>query len=276
MITFAQPIRNSKQPLTMDQIRSAAPSAFATEKYHERSERYAYIPTAAVIEHLMSNGFNVFAAGQSRTKIEDKREHTKHMIRLRANQTALAVGDIFPEIVLINSHDGSTAYNVMAGLFRLICSNGAVVADSMLASTHIKHTGKVLDEVASGAVSIVEHMPKVVDAVARWKSIKLSQDAQTAFAQAAHTVRFANAEGYTNTPIKPQQLLKPRRPEDNADDLWTVFNRVQENSLKGGLLAYNHETRRNVRTREINGIDQDVKLNRALWTLTERMAELAG
>lgn len=107
--TPGTPIR-SRNPLTLDQIRQAVPSAFATEAYHDRSSRYAYIPTANVVEKMMRAGFQPFAASQSRTAIEDKREHTKHMIRFRATNAVLAVGDSFPEIVLINSHDGTSAY----------------------------------------------------------------------------------------------------------------------------------------------------------------------
>jgi len=75
------------------------------------------------------------------------------------------------------------------------------------------------------------------------------------------------------------QLLAPRRSEDNGNDLWRTFNRIQENALRGGMKARNATDEmgrrgRRVSTREVKGIDQDVKLNRALWQLAERMAEL--
>ncbi len=106
-----RPIRNTRTPLTMDMIRAAAPSAFAADRYHGTSERYSYIPTVDVIEGMMKAGFQPFAASQSRTSIEDKREHTKHMIRFRTPDLAVTtVGDVFPEVVLVNSHDGTSAY----------------------------------------------------------------------------------------------------------------------------------------------------------------------
>lgn len=277
MNTFAQPIRNSKTPLSMDQIRKAAPSAFATAPHASRSSRYAFIPTVAVIEHLLQSGLQVFAASQSRSRIEGKSEFTKHMIRFRADNQALTVGDTFPEVVLINGHDGSTLYKLLGGIFKLICSNGAIVADSMIAETRIQHSGKVLDQVASGSIEIVKQMPKVIDAVQRWKEIQLSAAEQQIFAEAAHIVRFADSTGKTDTPIKPAQLLTPRRSEDRADDLLTVFNRVQENMLKGGLSARSSDPTTHFRrttTRDVKGIDQDVRLNRAVWTLAENMAAL--
>ena len=66
------------------------------------------------------------------------------------------------------------------------------------------------------------------------------------------------------------QLLRARRSEDRSSDLWTTFNRVQENTIKGGLSGRNKQGRRTT-TRAVNGIDQDVKLNRALWVLAQAL-----
>jgi hypothetical protein len=272
---FNLPIRNNHSPLTLDQIRRAAPSAFATEPYHDRSSRYAFIPTIAVVEGLRQYGFQPFAATQSVARNAAKQNYTKHMIRFRpANAAAITTGQRFPEVVLINSHDGSSRYKLMAGIFELICSNGLVIADSLIGSINVMHTGNIVEEVASGSVQIVQHMPKAIDAVARWQQIQLSQAEQSALAEAAHVVRFADAEGKVATPIAPAQLLAPRRYADNGADLWSTFNRVQENVIRGGVTA--HSAGRRTTTRAIKGIDQDVKLNRALWTLAEKMAAIKG
>jgi Domain of unknown function (DUF932) len=108
----------------------------------------------------------------------------------------------------------------------------------------------------------------------------LTNGEQDAFAQAAHAVRFADSEGKVTTPIMPAQLLEPRRREDVGNDLWRTFNRVQENVIAGGLSAIQRDASgrrvRRVSTRRINGIDQDVRLNRALWQLAAKLAELKG
>lgn len=270
-------IRQNRVPLTIDQIRKAAPSAFATGAHHSRSDRYTYLPTAAVIENMLANGFQAFAAQQSRTRIADKQEFTKHMIRFRmpnAETSLMKVGDVFPEIALINSHDGSSAYKLMAAFFRLACSNGLIVADSRIASISVRHSGNIVEEVAAGSVQIVRDMPQTIDAIERWKQIQLTAPEQKIIAQAAHTVRFADAEGHVNTPIRPDQLLHTRRQADNGNDLWTVFNKVQENVINGGASAVNPTTFRRTTARKVNGIDQDVRLNKALWTMAEQMAAL--
>ena len=78
--------------------------------------------------------------------------------------------------------------------------------------------------------------------------------------------------------VTPESLLQPRRYADQKDsDLFTVFNVIQENLIKGGIRGYRlnkygYTTR--TKTREVKAIDQNVKLNRALWTLTEKMMEM--
>lgn len=274
--TFGIPtrIRGSRNPITLDDIQRVAPSAFAVEPYQGMSSRYSYIPTSDVIRGMMAAGFQPFAAQQSRTAIEDRKAYTKHLIRFRHPDTAITVGGIHPEIVLINSHDGSSAYKLMAGLFRLVCGNGMIVADSMIESVSLRHSGNVIQEAAERSLGLISRMPETMDTVARWRGMLLTSGEKEAYATAAHAVRFADSDGVVDTPITPVQLLKARRVDDSGNDLWTVFNRVQENTLKGGLHGWKPGADRRTTTREVKGIDQDVRLNRALWTLTETMARL--
>ena len=116
------PALRSDYPLSDDQIRRVAPSIFADAPHQSRSERYAYIPTAAVLTELRKEGFQPFMVTQTRVRDEGKREHTKHMLRLRhASQINGAEAN---EIVLLNSHDGTSSYQMLAGQFRFVCSNG--------------------------------------------------------------------------------------------------------------------------------------------------------
>jgi len=261
--------------LTLDAVRAIAPSAFATTAHESRSDRYTYIPTSTVIEAMMREGFQPFKAAQGNSRIEGKREYTKHMIRFR-HQSAIEVkvGDSVPEVVLINSHDGTSAYKLIAGIFRLVCSNGLVVAESTTGSLNIAHKGDVVANVIEGSFQIVDESRKALGVTENWSRLQLTSGEQQAFAEAAHVVRFADSEGKVETPITAAQLLRPRRSEDTNSDLWRTFNRVQENVVRGGIHGYDSTARRRVSTREVKGIDQDVKLNRALWTLAERMAEL--
>lgn len=276
---YGTAINRQQVPLTLDQLQRMAPSAFATQPHESRSNRYTYIPTAQIIEAMTKEGFQPFKATQSLCRVPGKENFTKHMIRFRhADHQLQKVGDVVPEIVLVNSHDGTSAYKLLAALFRLACSNGLVVADSTLESISVMHKGNIADNVIEGSYKIIEDTPKVIDRVADWNRLQLTTGEAGAFAEAAHTLRFGDSEGEAQTPITAAQLLTPRRQDDNKADLWTTFNRVQENAIKGGLTGTKRDERgrriRRVTTREVRGIDQDVKLNRALWQLAERMSEL--
>jgi hypothetical protein len=275
--------RTSSEPLTIDQVAKFAPSAMALAPHASRSHLYTYIPTVDVIRGMESAGFLPFAAKQSVTRDMARREFTKHMIRFRQVGQQLARGDVFAEIVLVNSHDGSSAYKLMGGLWRLMCANGMCVSESALASVTVMHKGDVIEGVVRGSLAIARQSENVIETVSRWTGLQLSPLEQRALAVSAHTLRFADAEGKTHTPITPDQLLQIRRHDDNGRDLWQTFNRVQENVIKGGLSArtqasYDEHGKRipprRVTTREVKGIDQDVKLNRALWQLAEEMARL--
>ena len=274
------PANRQQVALTLDQVKLYAPSAMATHAHESRSARYTYIPTINVIEGMIRAGFQPFSASQSKSRIEGKSEFTKHMIRFRHMDmvSPMVVGDVIPEVVLVNSHDGTSAYKLIAGLFRLVCSNGLMVADSTTASISVMHKGDIIREVIQASNQIIDNSQKSLDSAKAWEVLQLTDGEQKAFAEAAHTVRFADAEGKVNTPITADQLLRPRRHDDAGSDLWKTFNRVQENVIKGGLHGVQRDANgrrlRAVSTRQVKGIDQDVKLNRALWQLAERMAEL--
>ena len=262
--------------LSMESIQRMAPSAFATTPYHSRSSKYSFIPTSSIIEGMRKAGFAPVMASQSRTRIEDKQGFTKHMIRFRSIgnlQTQAIVGDSVLEAVLVNSHDGTSAYKLMCGVFRFVCTNGMVVADSLLESIHVKHMGNVIEQVIDGSHRILESAPKVQDTIRNWQALTLAPVEQKLLAESAHSLRFPIDEetGKPNTDVTPEMLLAPRRREDANSDLWSTFNRVQENSIKG-VKTWGRTGR--ISSRAVKGIDGDVKLNRALWSLAEKMAEL--
>lgn len=261
--------------LSMDQIRSAAPSAFAAEPHHSRSERYAYIPTSRIIERLLDEGFRCTEAVQSRTRIADKRDFTKHMLKFtREGQQVARVGDSVPQLVLVNSHDGSSRYKLLAGLFRLVCSNGLMVSDGTFGEVSVPHTGDVVGRVIEGSYTVIEGAERAGEVAATWRAIELKPDERVAFARTAALLRWDGSEE-NPAPVAAERLLQTRRHADNGMDLWTTYNAVQENMVRGGQKGSLRDARGARRSvRAVKGIDGNVQLNRALWALTERMAAL--
>lgn len=258
----------SSIPLTNDEIRLVAPSIFAEEKHDSRSERYTYIPTIHVLDNLRREGFEPFMACQAKCRDEGKREFTKHMLRLR-HASQITTGEA-NEIILLNSHDGTSSYQMLAGTFRFVCSNGMVCGDT-LNDIRIHHKGNVVDNVIEGAFRVVEDFERIDGQIDGMKSLTLNAGEQEAFAHAALALKYDTE--LAPAPITERQVLAPKRRDDIGDDLWRTFNRVQERMLQGGVPG-RAANGRNMTTRPVTGIDQGIKLNRALWVLAEKMKEL--
>ena len=119
--------------LTNEQLQRYAPSVFAREPWQGMSSKYTFIPTIKIVDKMRTEGFQPVAVSQSHTRIPGKQDFTKHMIRFQDRRQSNApairqLGQIYPELVLVNSHDGASAYKLDAGLFRLVCLNGMVVS----------------------------------------------------------------------------------------------------------------------------------------------------
>jgi hypothetical protein len=264
------PILRSDCPLTDDQIRTVAPSIFAQHKHASCSDRYRYIATGAVLSELRKEGFQPFMVCQTRVRDEGKREHTKHMVRLRhAGQINGAEAN---EIILLNSHDGSSSYQMLAGMLRFVCNNGLVCGD-VVADVRVPHKGDVIGQVVAGAYAVLGGFQQVGEHRDEMRSITLEKAEEQVFAQAALSLKYEDLT--MPAPITPAQLLMPRRLDDDRPDLWSAYNRVQENLTQGGLQGRSATGRRHS-TRAIQGIDQNVKINRSLWMLAEGMKQLKG
>lgn len=255
----------SATPLAEDQLRRVAPSIFAEAAHDSRSERYTYIPTAVVLQGLQKEGFQPFMVCQTRVRDETKRDFTKHMIRLRH---AAQINDTeADEIVLLNSHDGTSSYQLLAGMFRFVCSNGLVRGD-IAADVRIRHKGQVVDEVVEGAYDVLGQFKEMRDERDSMKAISLTPEHAEAFGNAALALKFDTE--VKPAPITAAQVIRPQRNADLGNDLWRLLNISQENLIRGGLTARNAVGRRTT-TRPVQGIDQNIKLNRALWVLAQAM-----
>ncbi|WP_275213598.1 DUF932 domain-containing protein [Citrobacter freundii] len=263
------PSLRSDYPLSDDQIHRVAPSIFADAPHESRSQRYSYIPTAAVLTELRKEGFQPFMVTQTRVRDEGKREHTKHMLRLRhASQINGAEAN---EIVLLNSHDGTSSYQMLAGMFRFVCSNGLVCGDTV-ADVRVPHKGDVAGSVIEGAFEVLSGFERVKESRDAMRAITLDEGEAEVFARSALALKYDPTDNKP-APITESQILMPRRFDDRRPDLWSVFNRTQENLTKGGLHGRSANGRRQ-QTRPVQGIDSDVRLNRALWMLADGLRQL--
>lgn len=257
--------------LTPDDLRHSVPSVFATHAQEGVSQRYAFIPTTEVIDILRDRGFHPVQAAQTITRLPDRKYFARHVLRFRHSDhlDPAKVGEEIPELVLANSHDRSSAYQIMAGVFRLICSNGATIQSADFGSISVRHSGgtEFANRILDATQRVIEETPRILQGIETWKGIELSPPQRQAFATAALELREKPI-------VTPTQLLEARRPQDEKPDLWTTSQVIQENLVKGGLQGRT-ETGRRATTRPIRSVTEDLKTNRALWRLTEEMAKLA-
>jgi hypothetical protein len=261
---------NSRAPIEDAQLRAACPAIFAQEAHDSRSARYEYVPTSHVLAGLRAEGWQPFFAAQALPRDLDRLGFAKHMLRLR-RQADIGAAEA-QEIVLVNSHDGSTSYQMFAGLIRFVCTNSMIAGDKF-EEVRVHHKGNIRDQVIEGAYTIAEEFPRLQAGVEGMKALQLTGPEQQVFAEAALVARYGEADA----PVRPEQILRPRRIDDRGASLWQTLNVVQENVIRGGVMAVRrdeHGRTRRASTRPINGIDQNVGMNRALWTLAEGMRAL--
>jgi hypothetical protein len=280
---FSSKARLGTSPLSDEELRTYAPSIFAEDKHISRSVRYTYIPTSEVVAGMRDNGFLPMFAKQGKSRVPGKADFTKHLIRFRYQGEGPAmrkIGEVFPEVVLINSHDGTSAYKVVAGLMRLVCLNGMIVTDQEFAKVTVPHKGNIMDQVIEGSYTVLSESRMAIERAEEWAGIRLAPSEQMLMAEEARRIRLGDpATQEVDSPIKAEQFLRVRRHEDAPNDLWTVTNRIQENAIRGGLTGLGRDGNnrpRRVSTREIHGIDQDVRVNEMLWRLADGMAKLKG
>lgn len=261
---------SGREALDNEALYRHVPSIFAREAHDSRSERYVYVPTIDIVEGLRREGWFPFFAVQSVPRDGSRHGHAKHMLRLR-REDGIGKAEA-AEVIIVNSHDGTSSYQMFAGMLRFVCTNSLVAGDRF-EEVRVPHKGNIQHDIIEGVFTVAEDFPRLIDASETMKEITLSADERRVLAEASLVARYGEDE----SPIRPEQIMQARRSEDKPQSLWMTYNIIQENMIKGGLHGQKRNAEGRIRrsqTRAINGIDQNVGLNRALWTLAEGMQRL--
>jgi len=255
--------------LTKDQIKNSAPLIFAEAPTNpDVSSKYLFVNTETIIDDLEKLGWLPVQAAQRKARKKEGTIFSKHMVAFQNPEikiTSKDGDDAYPRILLTNSHDGMQAFKFSVGIFRLVCSNGLVVADEKFSDFKIKHKGYSFEELRNVVRQAVEDLPNRVQVMNDMKNRILTVTEKRKLAIDAMLIRAGvNTLHYDEETI--DEILEPKRKADKGDDLWRVFNVVQEKITQGDFHAA--LTGAKVRkVRKIKSFEKDMKVNKELFKL---------
>lgn len=257
--------------LSDEKMRKLAPSIFSEVKHETRSKRFEVIPTQRILTRLASEGWFPVYAHQSMPRDTTRIGHAQHVVRLRHHkdlERAPRVDDEFNEVIIRNASDGTSAWIMEEGRFRQVCSNGMYCSIST-SIVRIKHANDCLDRASSEANLMIEKLRNIDETIIAMKCIDLSPMQQVDFGNAALELRYGSLK---EAPFEASAIIAPIRDADKKNDVYTVFNRIQESIIKGGIMGRSPNGRRTT-SREVRSVAQNASLNRGLWGLAlERLS----
>ena len=281
---------NSSKYLSKDELREIAPSIFSTKPSPEVSKKYSHIPTDRLIDDMELLGWNVIDAKEVNARTKGTKGYQKHLVVFRNDDIVInqmpnnivesstsptgyrrtngtfakknPIDTVFPQILLTNSHDGKNAFTFTAGLFRMICENGLVISTNEFEKVSIRHMGYDFEELQKQVTEMVEQLPLTVESMNKMIDTQMNQKMIMDFAKDMLAVRFPEDELKRIT-IDMDEFITPVRPEDKGDDLWSVFNTIQEKIIEGDF-DYTVGTKHR-KARQIKNFKQDMDLNSKMF-----------
>ena len=248
--------------LSIEEIRENAPSVFQSNQFEGLSDYYTHIPTTRVMTDMEVLGWKVVKADEVKARV--RQGFQKHLLTFQNPEVTITSNDgdvVIPQIILMNSHDGKSKFKFAAGLFRVVCSNGLVIADEEFANLEIRHMGYTFEELQQIMTQIVEKLPLTVESMNIMRNTELDREAQIEFAIKCIETRFEEDQVIK---LDIDSVLTPIRNEDMGGDLWSVFNVVQEKVLAGGfdVISKKGKVRK---AREVKNFVQDQEINKKLY-----------
>ena len=278
--TVLEKVKNH-QALSDDDIRVVCPVAFKETMSNREiaklglSKHYSFVPTSNVINDLRSMGWECVDAKQVKARKKSTRGYQKHMLTFEHPDYKTEGAEEYPQLLLTNSHDGGNAFQLSAGIFRLVCSNGLVIKTEDYGTARLVHKGYSFEAVQKLVNEFVETIDETLTRITAMKQVELNKAQQIEFAKQAALLRFT-AKSYNEDNIGDivdlDDLLNVERKEDAGNGLWEVFNRVQE-SLVNGKYSYamngkvNAADSKTRKARPIKNFKQSIDVNKKLSEL---------
>ena len=251
--------------LTLEELKETTPSIFTKKGSSDTSKKYTHIPTDRVIKDLELLGWGVVDAKE--VKARKGEGYQKHLVVFRNSDVVINGKDgdtVYPQILLTNSHDAKNSFQFQAGLFRMICENGLVIADKQFENYKIRHMGYDFETLQGIIKEMVSNLDLTVESMNKMKATELSEEQTLELAKLMLETRIKDTNNtFTDQSIK--DVLIPQRKEDKGFGLWEVFNRVQENIIEGNF-EYNTIGGKSRQARVIKNFKQDQEVNKKMFS----------
>lgn len=266
--------------MTEEQIRKVCPLAYVETPTNDKvSDKYVLANTATVISDMERLGWYVVEARQRKGRVDSSGRFSYHMVIFQNPNVKITktvegfegeVVDCYPRIILTNSHDGLNCFKFMVGLFRLVCSNGLVIASEQFSDLKIRHIHYSFEELRALTQKVIEDLPNQVELMTQMKNHTLTREQKFDMATKMYKIRKGvdlTEEVEINVDEETlEDMLEPQRNEDKTEDLWTVFNILQEKVIKGGYM-YCEEGKKPRKMRKITSFVKDLELNEKMFNL---------
>lgn len=257
--------------MSKEEMKTKAPYIFADKPTNGGvSERYTLASTETVIDDMAKLGWGVTDCKQQRA---NKRSNIRsfHMVSLQNPNVYIEEnGEIvaYPRIILTNSHDGFHSFKFMIGIFRLVCSNGCIISTQEFANVAIRHINYDFEELRRVVAKAVEATKKNVEVMNAMQETTLTAEQKADFATKAIAIRKGIKEDEKMPQLSAEDvedILSPVRDEDKGDDLWSVYNVLQEKMMKGDFHFGKTKLGKNRKARPITGAAKDIEVNQKLF-----------
>jgi hypothetical protein len=236
----------------------------ALSPYEGVSKSYKFYSTREIVDNLRNLGWSPAQVIKTKTRSIERRPYAKHMVRLRNSRyDNVKIGSAIPELVLVNAHDATSSLKLMAGIFRLICSNGLIRQTQDMGQDYIPHTKLDMQDVLKRVNTFGDYLDDTMTLTEKWNKYFLAPEQTQKFLEAAYAIRYPNADAPTVEGL--EAINRYRRPEDTGTSLWITLNRVQENLMQGGFTTGISPRR----ARAIKSVDRNYLVNTKLWGLAE-------
>jgi hypothetical protein len=259
----------SLKALSREDLTALAPSIFNHTVKPGLTDKYVHIPTDQIVEDMEALGWVPYEVKTVRSRTKNAATK-KHLIQFFNPEIVInneeGKADMYPSLLLINSHDGSTAVRFEMGVFRMVCENGLVIKSEDFGGFKMRHMGYSFEDLRNYIGELVNTLPIMVENLNKFSQVEMTSEQQYDFALKAVEARFGEEKQLPENEIK--SLLIAERKEDMGNSVWVVLNRVQEKLTSGGF-GYLNAKGKLRKSRAVKNFTQDISMNQKLWAIAE-------